>query len=131
MPPPRVPYRSAHRFARPLWTAAGILAVALGVIGIVLPVLPTTPFLLLAGVCFGKGSPRLRHWLETHPRLGPPVVAWEQTGAIARRHKKMALGMMAATFAVGLAVGLPAHVLGIQVICFLCAGSYVWTRPDA
>lgn len=117
--------------ARPLWATAGAVCVVLGVIGIALPILPTTPFLLLAGICFGKGSPRLRRWLETHPRLGPPVLDWETRGAIARRHKRMALGMMGVTFAIGLMLGLPAHVLAIQAACFAGAGTYVWTRPDA
>ncbi|MBP0480915.1 YbaN family protein [Sagittula salina] len=120
----------ARRLASPLWTLAGVIALALGLIGIVLPLMPTTVFLLLAGFCFTKGSPRLRRWLETHPRLGPPVLAWEQTGAIARRHKRLAVAMMAATFALCAALGLPLWVLGLQAACLLGAGTYVWTRPD-
>lgn len=122
---------TGHRLARPLWVAAGAIALTLGVIGIALPILPTTPFLLLAGICFGKGSPRLRRWLETHPRFGPPVLAWEENGAIARRHKRLAVIMMTAAFALSAALGLPWHVLAIQAICLLGAGTFVCTRPDS
>lgn len=123
--------RTPRRMARPFWVAAGGTALMLGIIGIALPVLPTTPFLLLAGFCFGKGSPRLRRWLEDHPRFGPPVLAWERSGAIARRHKRLAVTMMAAAFALSLALRLPWHVLTIQAACLLGAGTFVWTRPDA
>ena len=120
-----------YRLARPVWVAAGSVALALGIIGIALPILPTTPFLLLAGLCYGKGSPRLRLWLETHPRFGPPILAWERTGAIARPHKRLAVTMMAAAFLLSLAMGLPAYALALQAACLVGAGTFVWTRPDA
>jgi uncharacterized membrane protein YbaN (DUF454 family) len=120
-----------HALARSIWTAAGAIALVLGIIGIPLPILPTTPFLLLAGFCFGKGSPRLRRWLETHPRFGPPVLAWEARGAIAPRHKRVALGMMAVTWCISILMGLPLYLIGIQALCFAGAGTYVWTRPNA
>jgi uncharacterized membrane protein YbaN (DUF454 family) len=54
-----------------LFAAAGLLLVALGVLGIVLPGLPATPFLLLAAYCFARSFPRLHHWFVTHPWCGP------------------------------------------------------------
>ncbi|MEC7257498.1 MAG: YbaN family protein, partial [Pseudomonadota bacterium] len=73
--------RQPRRAMRPLWTLAGLLSLAVGILGIFLPVLPTTPLVLLAAFCFGKGSPRLRAWILEHRRFGPMIADWEATGA--------------------------------------------------
>ena len=109
----------------------GGLALVLGVIGIFLPVLPTTPFILLAAFAFGKSSPRLRRWMEEHPVFGEPIRDWETRGAIAPRHKALAAGMMALTFVVSVVLAVPTHVLIIQIICLGGAALYVLTRPSA
>lgn len=115
---------------RPFWAITGWTALALGAIGLLLPVMPTTPFIILAAFAFGKSSPRLRHWLETHPVFGPPILDWETKGAIAPRHKAVATGMMSVTFVTSLILALPAHVLAIQAVCLGGAALYVLTRPS-
>ncbi len=60
----------------------------LGLIGVVLPILPTVPFMLLAAFFFSKSSERLHYWLISHPKLGPPIVEWQTNGAINPRVKK-------------------------------------------
>ncbi|MGR3757207.1 MAG: YbaN family protein [Tranquillimonas sp.] len=115
---------------RALFIGTGWLAVALGVAGIALPLLPTTPFLLLAAFCFGRGSPAAREWLVNHARLGPPVRDWEARGAIPRRAKIWAVVAMAASFAVSLALALPATALALQALALAGAATFVLTRPE-
>lgn len=77
-----------------LLVAAGLLALGLGLIGVVLPGLPTTPFVLLAAACFARASPRLHGWLTTHRYLGPMVRDWEANRSLPLRVKWIAITMM-------------------------------------
>ncbi len=77
-----------------LLVAAGLVALGLGLIGIVLPGLPTTPFVLLAAACFARASPRLHGWLTTHRYLGPMVRDWEANRSLPLRVKWIAITMM-------------------------------------
>lgn len=115
---------------RHAWTLAGLLALALGVVGIFLPVLPTTPLVILAAFCFGKGSPRLRAWLMGHRRFGPAIADWEATGAIPRRVKLWACSVMAITFGLSWALGVPGRVLAVQALAMGIGAAYVLSRPD-
>ena len=78
--------------------AGGFLAVGLGAVGIVLPLLPTTPFLLLAAFCFARSSERLHDWLINHPTFGPPILDWRDRGAIGRKAKILATASVGAAF---------------------------------
>lgn len=80
---------------RPLWLMAGVACLLLGVAGLVLPLLPGVPFLLLAAFCFSRGSARWEAWLVGHPKLGPVVLDWRRYRVIPRRAKRLAWSMMA------------------------------------
>ncbi len=121
--------RAHRRLPRLAWLAAGSLCLAAGVIGIVLPLLPTTPFLLLAAFCFGRGSQRVHDWLLAHPRLGPPIEAWRRYGAISRRSKILAAAAMAAAFGASIILGAPRFALVAQAIVLVAVGSFIFTRP--
>lgn len=86
------PHRS--RTVRWLLWAAGSLALGLGLLGVVLPGLPTTPFVLLAAACYAKASPRLHAWLLNHRLLGPMLRDWEQHRSLTRRTKTVAVVSM-------------------------------------
>jgi uncharacterized protein len=115
---------------RMLWLTAGILCLGLGLLGVVLPVLPTTPFLLLAAGCFAKSSPRLHAWLLAHPAFGPPIRNWEENGAISRPAKRLAVGSMAAVFALSVWLGLAWPLLLAQGALIAVGCGFVLTRPD-
>ena len=83
------------RLKRAVLVGVGCLALILGLIGAVLPGLPTTPFVLLAAACFAKASPKLHRWLVHHRWLGPMVRDWEAHHSLPLRIKWLASGMMA------------------------------------
>ena len=126
--PERLPARV--RLKRAVLVAAGLLSLLLGLLGAVLPGLPTTPFVLLAAACFAQASPRLHRWLVQHRWLGPMVRDWEAHHTLPLRIKWLASAMMA------LMVGLSAWQLaarpGVQAVV-LVAGLVgclvVWRIP--
>src|SRR6478735_9644547 len=99
--------RQLRRWYRPLMFAAGWVFTGIGVIGLVLPLMPGTIFLIAAAWCFSRSSPRFEAWLLGHPKLGPQVVAWRRSGAIARRTKYIACGSMVLSFALVAASDAP------------------------
>ncbi len=114
-----------------LWTLAGLASLGVGIVGIVLPLLPTTPLVLLSAFCFGKGSPRLQAWIHDHRHFGPMITDWRETGAIPTRGKWLAVVAMAATFGISLALGLAPWLLAVQALCLGGAATFVLTRPSS
>lgn len=114
---------------RLLWQLAGLTALGLGILGIALPLLPTTPFILLAVFCFSRSSERLHTWLVTHKRFGPMIENWHQHGAISKRAKFLSAMAMIAVFAISLTLGANTVVLVIQAIVLGCAATFVLSRP--
>lgn len=114
---------------RVLWVLAGGVSLLLGLVGIVTPLLPTVPFVLLAAACFARGSTRLEHWLLHHPRFGPQVRAWRARRAVPRRAKWLASLTMSASCALA-AFSAPAWAAALaSAICFGVA-LWLWSLPD-
>lgn len=106
------------------------MALAFGVVGIAVPLLPTVPFLLLAAFCFARGSRPVHDWLVAHPRLGPPIADWRAHGAIRSGAKRAALIAIAVALGVSLAIGVSWLVLGIQIGVLASVAVFILTRPS-
>lgn len=114
------------------WFALGWVMVALGFIGFLLPVMPTTIFLILAAGCFSHSSPRFEAWLLDHRWFGTSIRRWRERRAIPRKAKVVAIGSMAIGYAVLLVGTRPVWWIGMVVAAALIASAcYVATRPDA
>jgi hypothetical protein len=83
---------------RAFFIVLGTVFLGLGALGLILPVLPTTPFVLLAAACYLRASERLYRWLVTSRAFGPTILAWQEYGAIPPRAKAIAIVLIALTF---------------------------------
>jgi uncharacterized membrane protein YbaN (DUF454 family) len=115
---------------RAVWILCGAVALALGVIGMFLPLLPTVPFLLLAAICFARSSTRLHDWLLAHPTFGPPIKDWQRRGAIRRRTKWVSSVSILAAFGISIALDVSPVVLMIQAVTLIGVAIFIWTRPE-
>jgi len=121
----------SSRLLRILFLALGFVFVALGFVGAFLPVLPTTPFLILAATCFARSSPRFEAWLLEHERFGPTLRAWRSRGAIPRNAKLAALGGMIIGFTLFRLASDPGLPLTLAVAALMLTGlAYVFSRPS-
>jgi uncharacterized membrane protein YbaN (DUF454 family) len=116
---------------RVVWLIFGLIVLGLGCLGVVLPLLPTVPFILLAAFCFAKSSNRLHNWLLTHRLFGKMIQDWRQSGAISTSAKKMATLSIALVFAISVITGVKPLILTIQAAVLSCVLLFIWTRPAA
>lgn len=116
---------------RAFWFLVGLLALILGAIGAVLPLLPTTPLVILAAFAFGRSSTTFEHWLLSNGVFGPIIADWRRHGAITPRIKAIACGMMGAVFLLSVALGASTTVLIIQGLCLTAAAAFVLSRPSS
>jgi uncharacterized membrane protein YbaN (DUF454 family) len=93
-PPQAEPITLLRGPARRVLLAVGFVCVALGAIGTVLPLVPTTPFLLVAAACFARSSPRFYHWLLTRPGVGPIIQGWRATRTVPLHAKLWAVSLI-------------------------------------
>ena len=100
------------------------------VLGVVLPLFPTTPFVLLAAFAFMRSSERLHGWLVTHPLFGDLIRDWHQHKAIGRPAKIAAAVAMVAVFVISAGMGVPGFVLVLQAVILGACMWFVLSRPS-
>lgn len=117
--------------SKPVFMLFGHLATLLGVVGIFLPLLPTTPFLLLASFCYSKGSDRFYEWLINHKHLGPPVQNWKQYGSIPLKVKLFVIPFICINLGyVIFFVNVHHYIKGLVTIICLGVIGFIATRPS-
>lgn len=112
-----------------LLMAVGWLSVVLGVLGIFLPLLPTTPFLLLAAACFVRSSPKFYQWLIQHPKLGRYILAYLEGSGIPKRAKIITIMMIAATMSFSIYLVPLIWVKYLLAGIGVCVSIYILKQP--
>ncbi len=112
-----------------LWFGLGMMFLGCGAAGIVLPLVPTTPFLLLAAYAFARSSPSMHDWLLTHPRFGRVIDDWRREGGIEPRVKLTAVLALGATFAPTWFLDFPGWVLAVHATALAAVAAFILTRP--
>ena len=112
------------------WIGLGWTCVGLGVAGAFLPLLPTTPFILLAAFSFSRGSQRLHDWIISHNAFGPMIHNWYNDRTIARRVKVYATLSIAVVFAFSWWMQVPQWALAAQAAVLCVVLAVLWSRPE-
>jgi uncharacterized membrane protein YbaN (DUF454 family) len=115
---------------RGLWWLLAWASLALGLLGVLLPGLPTVPFVLLAAFAAARGSPRLRARLLAHRRFGPLIRDWERDGTVSRRAKWLATAMMAASAVLLGLFAARAWQAALGIAAMAAVAAWLWRRPE-
>lgn len=118
---------------RPLrwfYLTLALASLALGIVGIFLPVLPTVPFILLSAWAAARSSPRLLQWLENHRHFGRVISDWRRGGVVVRKAKWLATVLMAASVAIMLTVVGPRWYILTATAIIASVLTWLWFRPE-
>jgi len=126
-----------NRLARKyLLVVIGHLSLVLGLIALLLPVIPTSPFLVVAAACYARSSPRFRKLLIDNPHVGPAILKWEQNRCLVRKHKILFIAILAIAFSSSAFLFMETLttqfiMLAVGLIAILAVGSIKVCRADA
>ncbi len=117
-------------FTRLLLLLSGWIAVVLATLGVVLPLLPTTPFLLLAAWCFSRSSPRFHHWLLYRSWFGGYIRHWQEHKGLPRKAKRRAVIVILVTFAVSLWLVKLIYIRLLLLVILVCLLIFMLRLPE-
>lgn len=120
----------ARNVKRLLLRVLALASLVLGLLGVILPGLPTVPFLLLAAWAGGRGWPALEAWLLRHPRHGAHIRRWRERGAVPRRAKWAASAMMLVSATVIAVTPAPLWLKLAVPTAMLVVATWLWQRPE-
>lgn len=112
------------------WRTVAVSALILAAVGILLPVMPTVPFLLVATWAASRGWPELEDWLLNHPEYGPHISAWRENGAVSRRAKWLATVMLGGSTTFLWVSAVPNWAAATITSVFVVVLTWLWWRPE-
>jgi uncharacterized membrane protein YbaN (DUF454 family) len=112
------------------WWLLAYGALALGLVGVVVPGLPTVPFVLLSAFAAARGSQRLHRWLLAHRQFGPMIRDWQAQGAVDRRSKWLATVMMSACAVIMFLTAPRAWMAATGTAIMAGVAVWLWRRPE-
>lgn len=124
------PARKDELRARAGYQCLAYVSVGLALIGAVLPLVPTTPFLLMAAWSAGRGSPRVANWLDNHRHFGPMINGWQQHGAVPVAAKWLACLLLGSSWLTLWWAGASIWLLGLLAVFFILLAAFLMTRPS-
>jgi len=113
-----------------MWWVCAYVALGLGIVGVVVPLMPTTVFILIAAYCAARGSDTLHRKLLEHRVFGPMIRDWQATGSVSRKAKYMAVGSMAVCAVILFLVTPKWWIAAIGTAVMAIIGTWLWLRPE-
>ena len=117
------------RTRRVVMLLIGFVSLGLGLVGVLVPLLPTTPFILLAAFAFADSSDSMHQWLLDHNVFGPLIHDWRRYGAVSREAKTATAVSMLAILAISWWLGVPAWIIGVQAVVLGGVLAFILSRP--
>ncbi len=115
---------------RLFWIALGAITLILAVVGLILPVMPTVPFVIISAYCFARGYPKVYDWMLANKYFGPIIKDWQERGAISRKTKWITTISLIAALILAYVLGLAPVWIIVEGIIFAAILVFVWTRPE-